>query len=143
MKCPVLILIFLLADVAFAQTESARLSGRVTDLSGAVIVCAECKITNIETNVSTSTTTNEDGIYVIPDLRPAIYRLTIQKEGFRTVVQPSLHLYVQDAVNENFTLAVGLIRQLKAAQMDREHMSGMLINAREVARSQPPLVEWI
>ena len=34
--------------------------------------------------------------------------MTIQKEGFRTVVQPSLQLYVQDAVNQNFTLALGL-----------------------------------
>jgi hypothetical protein len=108
MKYPVFVPILLLtAALAFAQTESARISGRVTDLSGAVIVGAQCKITNIETNVSTIATTNEDGIYVIPDLRPANYRLTIQKEGFRTVVQPSLQLYVQDAVNENFTLAIG------------------------------------
>jgi Carboxypeptidase regulatory-like domain len=144
MKCPVVVLIFLLTAVAaFAQTESARISGRVTDLSGAVIVSAECKITNLETNVSTTTATNEDGIYVIPDLRPATYRLTIQKEGFRTVVQPSLQMYVQDAVNENFTLAIGPIKQLKAAQMAREHLSGMLINAQEAERSRPPLVEWI
>ena len=69
MKYPVLVLIALLtAAVAFAQTESARISGRVTDLSGAVIVGAECKITNIETNVST--TTNQDGLYIIPDLHP-------------------------------------------------------------------------
>src|SRR5450631_3247794 len=108
MKCPVLVLIVLLTGaVVFAQTESARISGRVTDLTGAVIVGAECKITNIETNVSTAASTNGDGIYVIPDLRPAIYRLTIQKEGFRTVVHPNLQLYVQDAVNENFTLALG------------------------------------
>jgi Carboxypeptidase regulatory-like domain len=79
----------------------------VTDLTGAVIIGAQCKITNVETHVSVFTTTNEDGIYVMPDLRPATYRLTIEKEGFRTVVQPSLQLYVQDAVNENFTLAVG------------------------------------
>jgi hypothetical protein len=107
MKCPVLVVILFAAGVASAQTESARISGRVTDLSGAVIVGAECKITNLETSVSTTTNTNEDGIYVIPDLRPATYRLTIQKEGFRTVVQPSLQVYVQDAVNENFTLAIG------------------------------------
>jgi Carboxypeptidase regulatory-like domain/TonB dependent receptor len=97
----------LTALAAFAQTESARISGRVTDLSGAVIVDAQCIITNIETDISVSTTTNEDGIYVIPDLRPATYRLTIEKEGFHTVIQPTLQLYVQDAVNENFTLAVG------------------------------------
>jgi hypothetical protein len=104
MKSPVLVLLLL---AAFAQTESARISGRVTDLSGAVIVGAQCKITNIETDVSVATTTNEDGIYVLPDLHPATYQLTIQKEGFRTVVQPTLQLYVQDALNENFTLAIG------------------------------------
>src|SRR5277367_180954 len=105
---PALILIlFVSAMAAFGQTEGARISGRVTDLSGAVIVGAECKITNIETNISTTTPTNEDGIYVMPDLRPAIYQLTIQKEGFRTVIRPKLQLYAQDAVNENFTLAIG------------------------------------
>jgi outer membrane receptor protein involved in Fe transport len=109
MKYPALVLVVLLTSVVtFAQTEGARISGRVTDQRGAVIAGAECKITNVETNVSTSTSTNDDGIYVIPDLRPATYRLIIQKEGFRKVIQPSLQLYVQDAVNENFTLAIGL-----------------------------------
>jgi hypothetical protein len=109
LKYPLLILILVVnAMSAFAQTEGARISGRVTDVSGAVIAGSECTITDIDTNVSTSTTTNEDGIYVIPGLHPADYRLTIEKEGFRTVLQPSLQLYAQDALNENFTLAVGL-----------------------------------
>jgi Carboxypeptidase regulatory-like domain/TonB dependent receptor/TonB-dependent Receptor Plug Domain len=109
LKYPLLILILVVnAMSVFAQTEGARISGRITDESGAVIVGSECTITDIDTNISTSTTTNEDGIYVIPDLHPATYRLTIQKEGFRTVVQRSLQLYAQDAVNENFTLAIGL-----------------------------------
>src|SRR5271170_202271 len=110
MKCPVLLLIFFLTSVvACAQLEGARISGRVTDPTDAVIVGAECTITDIETNASTITTTNEDGIYVILDLRPATYRLTIQKDGFRTVVQPNLPLYVQDALNENFKLAIGSV----------------------------------
>src|SRR5271163_1097831 len=108
MRASVLVAFLILsAAAAFAQTEGARISGRVTDLSGAVIVGAQCKITNIETDVSVTTTTNQDGIYALPDLHPATYRLTIEKEGFRTVVQPSLQLYVQDAINENFTLAIG------------------------------------
>jgi hypothetical protein len=108
MKCLLFIYILVLSIAAFAQTEGARISGRVTDVRGDVIVGSECTITNTETNVSTSTTTNEDGIYVIPGLRPATYRLTIEKEGFRTVIQPSLQLFAQDAVNENFTLAIGM-----------------------------------
>ena len=112
MKCHLLVMILLLTAVgAFAQTEGARISGRVTDQTGAVIAGAECKITDIDTNVSTATNTNEDGIYVFPDLHPATYRLTIQKEGFRTVVLPSLQLYVQDAVNQNFTLALGSVSE--------------------------------
>src|SRR5271169_2442534 len=108
MKRTMLVVFFSLsAGATWAQTENARISGRVTDLSGGVIVGAQCKVTNIETEVSVTTTTNEDGIYVLPDLHPATYRLTIQKEGFRTIVQPTLQLYVQDAINENFTLAVG------------------------------------
>jgi hypothetical protein len=107
MKSLALAVTLLLSAVpAFAQTESARISGRVTDPTDAVVAGAFCTITNVETNVSITTTTNGDGIYVIPDLRPATYRLTVQKDGFRTVVQPSLQLYVQDAVNENFALAL-------------------------------------
>src|ERR1700733_871888 len=108
MKSPPFVLVLCaIAATCFAQTEDARVSGRVTDVSGGVIVGAECTVTDIDTNVSTSTTTNEDGIYVIPGLHPAVYRLTIEKEGFRTVVQPSLELYAQDAANENFMLALG------------------------------------
>ena len=112
MKCATLVLVFLITSVvAFAQTEGARISGRVTDPTGAVIAGAECKITNLETNLATTTSTNKDGIYVISNLRPATYKLTIQKEDFRTVVRPDLQLYVQDAVNENFTLALGLVSE--------------------------------
>ena len=108
MKSLLLIAILLLSKgFVFAQTEGARISGRVTDESGAVIAGSECTITNLETNASSSTTTNVDGIYVIPGLHPATYRLTIEKDGFRTVVQSGLQLYAQDAVNENFTLAIG------------------------------------
>jgi hypothetical protein len=119
MKYPVLILIFVVTAMSgFAQTEDARISGRVTDQNDAVLVGSECKVTNIETNVSITTFTNDDGIYVIAGLRPATYRLTIQKEGFRTVVQPSLQLFVQDAINENFTLALGLRSETITIQGD-------------------------
>ena len=57
-------LLLLSSVVATAQTESARISGRVTDLSGDVIVGAQCKISNIETDVSVTTSTYEDGLYL-------------------------------------------------------------------------------
>jgi hypothetical protein len=112
MARPVLVvMIFITSLVGFAQTEGARISGRVTDPTDAVILGAKCTITSVETNVSTATTTNQDGIYVFSDLHPATYRLTIQKEGFRTLVRPNLQLYVQDEVSENFRLALGSVSE--------------------------------
>jgi Carboxypeptidase regulatory-like domain/TonB dependent receptor/TonB-dependent Receptor Plug Domain len=107
MRGPLVLALFVTSALAYAQTEGARISGRVTDVGGAVIVGAKCTVTDIDTNVSAATATNEDGIYVIQGLHPAHYRLTIEKDGFRTVVQPSLELYAQDAANENFMLALG------------------------------------
>jgi hypothetical protein len=112
MSCPAVVAIFLFTSVvAFAQTDGARISGRVTDPTVAVIAGAECTVTNLETNISVRTTTNENGIYVLSDLRPAAYQLTIQKEGLRTITLPDLQLYVPDAVNENFKLALGSVSE--------------------------------
>jgi hypothetical protein len=119
MKHPALVLIFLFTSVAaLAQTEGARISGRVTDPSDAVIAGAECTITNLETGAPTTTTTNHDGIYVLSNLRPATYQLAIKKEGFRTVIQPELQLYVQDAVNENFVLALASVSETSTVVSD-------------------------
>jgi Carboxypeptidase regulatory-like domain/TonB dependent receptor/TonB-dependent Receptor Plug Domain len=107
MKLLLALALFVTSATAVAQTEGARISGRVTDVSGAVIAGAVCTVTDIDTNISVSTATNDDGIYVLTGLHPAHYRLTIEKDGFRTVVQPSLELYAQDAANENFMLALG------------------------------------
>jgi len=60
-KCPtLLIILLLLAGESLAQTEGARISGRVTDPTDAVIVGAECEVLDIETGVSTVTPTNDD-----------------------------------------------------------------------------------
>jgi hypothetical protein len=107
MKGLLILALSVISATVFAQTEGARISGRVTDVGGAVIVGAKCTATDIDTNISASTATNEDGIYVIQGLHPAHYRLTIERDGFRTVVQPDLELYAQDAANENFMLALG------------------------------------
>jgi Carboxypeptidase regulatory-like domain/TonB dependent receptor/TonB-dependent Receptor Plug Domain len=93
--------------VAFAQAELASLSGRVTDQTGAVIVGAEVEIRNVETNVSVTRTTNEDGLYTIPSLHPGHYVISARKPGFKTVTVTELVLNVQDNVIRNFTLQVG------------------------------------
>src|SRR2546427_9931674 len=58
---------------AFAQQESATITGEVRDASGAVVPNAAVTVTNIDTNISIATVTNDRGSSTVPDLRPRDY----------------------------------------------------------------------
>jgi Carboxypeptidase regulatory-like domain/TonB dependent receptor len=90
-----------------AQSDAATVSGRITDGSGAVIDDVEVAASNTGTGVKVNTLTNDNGIYVLEDLHPGTYDLTVQKNGFRPVILPNLTLNVQDALSRNFTLQIG------------------------------------
>src|SRR6266851_1699458 len=94
---------------AFAQSTNAELSGRITDPNGLPVPKVKIEAVNVLTNVSTSTETNEAGIYVIPSLQPAIYRILVEKEGFDLIVKPNVELHVQDHGVLNFQLRIGSI----------------------------------
>jgi outer membrane receptor protein involved in Fe transport len=86
-------------------------SGRVTDPSGAVILAAEVEIRNVETNLSVTVKTNQDGLYTIPSLRPGQYLINVGKPGFKSVTVTQVTLNVQDNVVRNFALQVGSVSE--------------------------------
>jgi hypothetical protein len=94
-----------------AQSELAGVYGRVTDPSGAVIVDAEVQIKNVETNLSVTAKTNQDGLYTIPSLRPGQYLINVRKPGFKSVTVTQVTLNVQDNVVRNFALQVGSVSE--------------------------------
>jgi len=67
-----------------AQDIVGRMSGTVTDPTGAVVPGASVTITNEETGVSRPPiTTNEGGYYVADDLPVGTYRVTVEGKGFK------------------------------------------------------------
>ncbi len=70
--------------LSYAQTITAGVNGTVTDASGAVVANAKVTTTNVDTNVSLSTVTNKDGIYVIRNLQIGQYKVTVESAGFAT-----------------------------------------------------------
>ncbi len=92
---------------SLAQTETATISGLVTDQQGALIVGADVVITNTDTSVGFRQTTNKNGLYVASGLKPGHYRVTVSRGGFRTVNLTDLVLNVQDSFSQNFKLQVG------------------------------------
>jgi hypothetical protein len=92
---------------AFAQGETASVSGRVTDPSNAAITNAEIQIKNVDTNALQTVTTNNDGFYVFPYLNPGNYLMTATKQGFRSLSVTGIKLNVQDTLSRNFSMQVG------------------------------------
>lgn len=106
----------LLITSLVAQSPNGTISGIVHDPSGAVIAGAEIIIVNDATGVQSSTTTNGEGIYVVPSLPPGSYRLQVSKIGFKTLIKPDIVLSVQDALAVNFTLPVGAASETVTVQ---------------------------
>jgi hypothetical protein len=95
------------ASMAFAQSTSASLTGSVNDPSKALISGASVTAINTQTGVTASTKTNNSGQYVLPGLDPGTYRVEVDKQGFKGIIEAGLVLHVQDVVQMNFHMAIG------------------------------------
>ena len=91
-------IVFLLASAwaAAAQTTFATITGAVTDSSGGVIAGAEVAATNVETSITTKTTTNSEGVYTVAQLREGPYMLSITAPGLREFIVTNILLVTRD-----------------------------------------------
>jgi outer membrane receptor protein involved in Fe transport len=96
---------------SWAQRSSAAINGTVRDSTGAVVPQATITLTNTQTNVTQTATTNDTGEYVILEIPPGTYVLKASKEGFQTVTQPGLTLEVNQTTTFDFNLQVGSTTQ--------------------------------
>lgn len=99
-----------------AQSPNGVINGRVLDPSNGVISGADVLVINDATGVTYSGKTNDNGIYVVPNLPPGPYRLQVSKIGFKTLIKPDIVLNVQDALSINFTLPVGAVFETVTVQ---------------------------
>jgi Carboxypeptidase regulatory-like domain len=112
-RCAVVVVLgltLLTAPCARAQqSTNAQITGLITDSSGAYVPDVEIKATNTATNVEYPTVSNEAGVYVLPQLVPGPYKITVSKQGFKTINQSGITLRIGDRLSQNFTLEPGEI----------------------------------
>jgi len=101
--------LLLMGSVVWAQANRATITGTVTDASGAVVAGVDVTATDTETNVASKTISNEDGIYVIPNLPPGPYALEYRKEGFDSEKIPSITLTSTQVAQVNASLKPGSV----------------------------------
>src|ERR1700686_1547360 len=101
-----------------AQVAGGTITGTVVDSSGRVIANVAVSITNVATGINRTVTTNEDGLYIAPNLLPATYELTFTASGFRTDVRSGIELTVGATVTLNTTMQVGGTKETVQVQTE-------------------------
>lgn len=94
-----------------AQSSNAELSGVVTDTSGAVVAGVQINAQNMATTVTYSAVSNGSGLYLLTELLPGPYTISVSAPGFGTVKQTGLVLNTGAHLSQNFILKPGAVEQ--------------------------------
>lgn len=118
-------------SAAFAQVETARITGTVTDTTGSVIPGVEITMTYVRTNRQTVAVTNEQGRYLSAPLPIGEYRVQAELPGFKRLVRSGIILQVQKTAVVDCTLEVGEISERVEVTADAP-----LLNTQEGSQGQ-------
>jgi len=92
-----------------AQVVGATLAGTVTDPSGRVVPGATILLTNDAQGVHRTTTTNQDGEYVAPNLVPGPYTIEVSAAGFSKEIRHGITLTIGERPVVNMQLSVSSV----------------------------------
>src|SRR6266566_2877258 len=121
--CPFLVTAVWFVGVAIAQTETATVSGLITDETGAVVAGAEVKLQSVDRGTTTTATTNDAGIYVFASVHPGQYQVTVHRPGFKQVDLLGMIVNVQDHIEQNFRLQIGSVAESVTVNASDMHLN--------------------
>jgi hypothetical protein len=96
------------AAILLAQSDSGSISGFVRDPSSATVPNAKVTVKN-ETGLERQTVTNEGGYYVVTNVPPGLYTVTVEATGFKRFTS------VNNKLNPTSTLSVDAALTIGAA----------------------------
>jgi hypothetical protein len=85
----------------------AEISGQVSDPAGGSVRSAEITATNTATKAKYTSTTNEAGQYLLTQLAPGLYSLTVTAGGFKQITQQNVTLHAGEKLALPFAMAIG------------------------------------
>ncbi len=80
------LLILVFSHFSIGQVESGSVAGTVTDQTGAVVVGAIVKVTNLATNAARVTRTSASGGYTVVGLEPETYEIKVSSGDFKPFI---------------------------------------------------------
>ncbi len=99
------------AHRAGAQVLYGSVTGTVTDQTGAAVPKAHVVVTNRATGVARGADADDTGHYVIIDVSPGNYDLTVKVSGFKPLTQTGLTIRTNAVTNADINLQVGAVSE--------------------------------
>lgn len=104
----VLLALFLSFDRSVsAQGTTSRVTGTVSDSSGAAVTGATVTLTNEGTGISLTTETSSAGAYVFDLIQIGKYQISVEKTGFKKFVSPGNTVNINQPATVNVAMEVG------------------------------------
>lgn len=100
------------------MAQQAELAGSIRDESGASVPTASVIVENLGTNRKQIARVNNEGLYNLPPLAPGVYRMTVDAQGFESVVLENLRLTVAEKVSRPIVLHIGKTNQSVTVEAD-------------------------
>ncbi len=97
----------MLPVMALGQVDTGSISGTVRDGSGSVVPGVKVTLTNQDTGISTSTTTQSIGEYTFSPVKIGHYSVSGEMTGFQKVQQNNVTVDVQEKVRVDLSMALG------------------------------------
>lgn len=111
LRIGVFLILFVVVTAAFAQGGgNVAITGTVTDSSGAVVAGATVTVTQKNTSVIRTDTTNGTGQFNVVSIPPATYTVAVEAQGFKKYVQDVV-LLADQIRNMDIRLQVGQTNQ--------------------------------
>ena len=107
-----LILLALISALAYGQVGTqGSLVGTVSDKSGAAVAAAKAEITNVDTGLTQSATTDGSGNLEVLALPVGRYKVSITSPGFKTWILPEVSITVGARARISPVLEVGQVSE--------------------------------
>ncbi len=105
-------MVLLPAPCLMAQEARGTILGHITDPQGAAIPGAQVTITNLGTNATKRTVSNEGGYFEVPLLDPGNYSVAAEATGFRKFLRTGITLNVNSRASIDIQLQLGSVAEV-------------------------------
>jgi hypothetical protein len=103
--------VLLLPVAAFAQVDSGRISGTVSDSTGAFVAGAKVTVTNEKTGEARTITTNMEGFFLMSALKPSTYTIKVEQPGFAAIEYTGMTLALGAELPLDFQISPAALQE--------------------------------